>query len=95
MFTHLNPPRSDFGDIFALHPLFLHQLIMQSTPFRVPGHSKVYVATLILTPFKGSISTLFKVSRKVGNGFYSTTPDAPDGQCGPPEFAEVCLHVVF
>ena len=39
--------------------------------------------------------SLPKMRRKVGKGFYSTAPDAPDGQRGPPELAEICLHIAF
>ena len=44
---------------------------------------------------KGKHVQLCKIRRKVGKGFYSIASDAPDGQCGPPELAEICLHIVF
>ena len=44
---------------------------------------------------KGKHVQLFKMRRKVGKGFYSTAPDGPDGQWGPPELAEICLHIVL
>ena len=34
MFAHLNAHSPDFGDISALYPPFLHQLIMQSSLFQ-------------------------------------------------------------
>ena len=44
---------------------------------------------------KGKHVHLFKMRRKVGKGFYSTAPDAPDGQAEPLEHAETCLHIVL
>ena len=42
---------------------------------------------------KGKHVQLFEMRRMVGKGFYSTAADAPNGQWGPPEHAEICLHV--
>ena len=42
---------------------------------------------------KGKHVQLFKMRRKVGKGSYSTAADAPNGQRGPPEHAEICLHI--
>ena len=43
---------------------------------------------------KGKHVQLFKMRRRVGKGFYSMAPDAPDSEYGQAEYLESCLCIV-
>ena len=81
MFAQLNPHSSDFGDICAPNPPFLHQLIMQSSLFE-PGRPVIFTRSTgerVDATMKGPPETgdQFAVLEYMKAGLLVTHPCAP------------------
>ena len=81
MFAHLNPHRSDFGDISALYPPFLHQLTMHFSLFE-PGYPVIFTRSTgesVDAIMKGPLEkgALFVVLEYMKGGQVFTHPCAP------------------
>ena len=74
MFAHLNPHGSDFGDVCALYPTFLHQLIMHSSLFNLGAQS--HVPAVMDATIKGPLEKgeLFAVMEYMKGGQVVTHP---------------------